>query len=73
LLTFIVASGYYITPTLVGGPADQMLSYFIAFYANTTINWGMSSALALILLLCIMVLYAAVGRVIGIDRVAGIG
>jgi putative spermidine/putrescine transport system permease protein len=72
LLTFIVASGYYITPMLVGGAGDQMLSYFIAFFANSTINWGMSSALALVLLTCILILYVCVGRLIGINRIAGI-
>ncbi len=40
LLVFILSLGYYITPALVGGPRDQMLSYFIAFHANTTVNWG---------------------------------
>ena len=34
LLVFILALGYYITPALVGGAEDQMISYFIAFYAN---------------------------------------
>ena len=29
LLTFILCLGYYITPALVGGPADQMVSGFI--------------------------------------------
>jgi len=72
LLTFIIAAGYYITPTLVGGARDQMLSYFIAFFANTTINWGMSAALGLVLLSCIIALYVAVGRVIGISRIAGL-
>ncbi len=31
LLTFIVAAGYYVTPTLVGSAREQMLGYFIAF------------------------------------------
>ena len=26
--------GYYITPALVGGADDQMISYFIAFYTS---------------------------------------
>ena len=30
LLTFILCLGYYITPALVGGPTDQMVSGFIA-------------------------------------------
>ena len=50
LMVFIQALGYYITPALVGGPDDQILSYFIAFYASKTINWGMAAALSLALL-----------------------
>ena len=46
ILVFIMCIGYYITPALVGGPKDQMISYFIAFYTNNTINWGLA-ALAL--------------------------
>ncbi len=71
VLTFIVAAGYYVTPTLVGGPSDQMLSYFVAFYANTTINWGMSAALGIVLLVCVLALYIIVGRIIGIGRIVG--
>lgn len=72
LLTFIISAGYYITPTLVGGANDQMLSYFIAFYANTTINWGMSAALGIVLLCCVLLLYVGIGRFIGISRIAGL-
>lgn len=71
LLTFIIAAGYYVTPTLVGGASDQMLSYFVAFYANTTINWGMSAALGVLLLSCILALYIIVGRIVGIGRIVG--
>ncbi len=35
LLVFILALGYYITPALVGGPRDQMVSYFIAYYCQS--------------------------------------
>ena len=44
-MVFIQALGYYITPALVGGADDQMISYFIAFYASKTVNWGMAAAL----------------------------
>ena len=50
LMVFMLAVGFYITPSLVGGPDDQMVSTFIAFYTNNTINWGMSAALATLLL-----------------------
>jgi putative spermidine/putrescine transport system permease protein len=68
LLVFILAIGYYITPALVGGPRDQMLSYFIAFFTNNTINWGMASGLAVLLLTATIILYTVFNRFIGIER-----
>lgn len=50
-IVFVFSLGYYITPTLVGGPGDQMISSFIAFYTNQTLNWGMAAALSIQLLL----------------------
>jgi len=68
LMVFIQALGYYVTPALVGGADDQMISYFIAFYASKTINWGMAAALALILFAATMGLYAVYQRLLGFDR-----
>lgn len=68
LLVFILAIGYYITPALVGGPKDQMASYFIAFFTNNTINWGMASALGVVLLAATLVLYAVYSRLVGMDK-----
>ena len=42
----------------MGGPNDQMISYFIAFFTNETINWGQASALGAVLLLFTLVIYA---------------
>ncbi len=60
-LVFILALGYYITPALVGGPGDQMVSYFIAHYTLNSLNWGMAAALSLILLAIVIVGAALVG------------
>ena len=68
LLVFILALGYYITPALVGGQRDQMVSYFIAYYANQVTNWGMAAALSAILLVAVLILYAVYNRFVGIDR-----
>jgi putative spermidine/putrescine transport system permease protein len=69
LMVFIQALGYYITPALVGGANDQMLSYFVAFYASKTINWGMAAALSLALLAATMALYYVYDRMVGIDKI----
>ncbi|MEK1930502.1 MAG: ABC transporter permease [Pararhizobium sp.] len=68
LLVFILALGYYITPALVGGPRDQMVSYYIAYYSNQVTNWGMAAALSAILLVAVLILYAVYNRIVGIDR-----
>jgi putative spermidine/putrescine transport system permease protein len=68
LMVFIQALGYYITPALVGGGDDQMISYFIAFYASKTVNWGMAAALSIMLLAATLLLYAVYNRLIGIER-----
>ena len=68
LMVFIQALGYYITPALVGGADDQMISYFIAFYASRTVNWGMAAALSILLLTATLALYAVYNRLIGVER-----
>lgn len=68
LLVFILSIGYYITPALLGSPNDQMVSYFVAFFTNTTINWGMATALGGMLLLATMVLYVVYSWLVGAGR-----
>jgi putative spermidine/putrescine transport system permease protein len=68
LLVFIISIGYYITPALLGSPNDQMVSYFVAFYTNTTINWGMATALGGLLLLATMLLYIVYSWLVGPSR-----
>ncbi|QLF92844.1 ABC transporter permease [Pseudomonas sp. ABC1] len=68
LLVFILSIGYYITPALLGSPGDQMVSYFVAFYTNTSINWGMATALGGMLLLATLVLYVIYSWLVGANR-----
>lgn len=64
LLVFILSIGYYVTPALLGGADDQMLSYYIAQYTNVTVNWGMACALGAVLLSATLVLYALYRRLV---------
>ncbi len=68
LLVFILALGYYITPALVGGPTDQLVSYFIADHTNRSLNWGLASALGAILLAGVLVVYILYDKIVGIDN-----
>ena len=62
LLVFISAIGYYITPALIGGPGDQMISSIIAFYATGSANWGIAGALGAVLLVATLLLYSVYAR-----------
>jgi putative spermidine/putrescine transport system permease protein len=67
LLVFILALGYYITPALLGGTNEQMVSYYVAYFINVTINWGMACALGALLFAATLVLYGVYRRFAKID------
>jgi putative spermidine/putrescine transport system permease protein len=73
LMVFMLSVGFYVTPALVGGPDDQMVSYFIAFFTNQTINWGMAAALACLLLAMTGVLVVVARLVVPGFRVGSVG
>ncbi|HVY98084.1 MAG TPA: ABC transporter permease [Dongiaceae bacterium] len=58
---FILALGFYITPALTGGPGDQMLSFYIADFVKKSLNWGMASALSVLLLAAVLLLVGTFG------------
>jgi putative spermidine/putrescine transport system permease protein len=69
LLVWVLAIGFYITPALVGGGGDQMLSFLIAEFTLRTANWHMAAALAIVLLLMVALLYPIIMRLTGANRV----
>lgn len=65
VLVFVTAIGFYITPVLVGGGGEQMVSYFVAFYTNSSVNWGMAAALGTLLLLATLLILGIFRRAMG--------
>lgn len=51
MLVFASASGYYITPALVGGGADQMLGTFVAEAALSYSNQSLAAALGVVFMI----------------------
>ncbi|MDR0809978.1 MAG: ABC transporter permease [Gemmobacter sp.] len=58
---FILALGFYVTPALVGGPGDQMLSYYIADFVQKQLNWGMAATLSVLLMICVLLMLGLIG------------
>ena len=67
-LVFVLALGYYITPALLGGAGDEMISQLIAAQTNEQLNWGLAGALSAYLVIFTAVFYFVFNRLVGIDR-----
>ena len=60
LLVFVLALGFYITPALLGGPRDQMISQLIVEQVQRQLDWGFAAAMSVLLLgVTFAVLFAA--------------
>lgn len=51
LLVFVLSLGFYITPALLGGGRVLMISEYITYQIQEFLNWGLGSALSVVLLL----------------------
>jgi putative spermidine/putrescine transport system permease protein len=71
LLVFVLALGFYITPALLGSPRDTMLSAFIATRVQQQLDWGLASAMAMVLIAVTLVMLFLASRVIRVRDVFG--
>ena len=69
LLVFILAIGYYITPALVGGASGSLISNHIAFHMKFTLDWSFASAMGLMLLSGVLLVYWIYNKLVGIDNI----
>ena len=70
LLVFILSLGFYITPALVGGPKDLMISVLIAQQVDL-FNWAFASALAAVLLVGALLIFVIFNRILGVEKIFG--
>jgi putative spermidine/putrescine transport system permease protein len=68
LLVFLIAIGFFITPALLGGPKQVMISNLIEIQVMELLNWGFGSALAFVLLAATVVLMVVFDRFLGLER-----
>jgi ABC-type spermidine/putrescine transport system permease subunit I len=68
LLVFVLSLGFYITPMLVGGPHDMLLSMLISQQVEL-IDWPYASCLSATLLAATLVILAVAHRLPGVRNV----
>lgn len=73
LLVFVAALGFFITPTLLGGPGDQMFAMHIVQQADFISSEGFLQALAVVLLVVTLLFVGVAGRFLGFEFIWGGG
>lgn len=73
LLVFVMGLGFFITPTLLGGPGDQMFAMHITQQANFVTSEGFLQALGVVLLVITLVVVGVAGRFLGFEFLWGGG
>jgi putative spermidine/putrescine transport system permease protein len=71
LLVFVSALGFFITPTLLGGPGDQMFAMHITQQSDFLTSEGFLQALAVVLLAITLLLVAVASRFLGLEFIWG--
>ncbi|MGE0714418.1 MAG: ABC transporter permease [Alphaproteobacteria bacterium] len=71
MLVFIFCLGFYVTPALLGGPRDLLIAGLIAFEIQEVLDWGIASAMAVVLLAVTASVLTLYDRLVGLDRLWG--
>jgi putative spermidine/putrescine transport system permease protein len=70
-LVFVLTLGFYITPELLGGGRTIMISMVVSRNVELYNQWGAASAVGVVLLVCVLAIFMAVGRIIPLDKMLG--
>lgn len=71
LLVFVASLGFFITPALVGGPKETMISQLIITQINQLQNWRFGSALAVMLVASSLLTIFIYDRLFSLSSIAG--
>jgi putative spermidine/putrescine transport system permease protein len=70
-LVFVLTLGFYITPELLGGGRTIMISMVVSRNVELYNQWGAASAVGVVLLVCVLAIFAIVGRIIPLAKMLG--
>lgn len=69
LLVFVLTSGTYLTPMILGGPRNEMIANLIFKRVVGTLDWPFGSAISVILLSLLLVIVYTYNRYLGINQI----
>ena len=71
VLVFIFSLGFYVTPAILGGGRVFMIAEYIGVQILTVLRWGLGAMLATTLLAGVLLLMAALGRLVNMKKLFG--
>jgi ABC-type spermidine/putrescine transport system permease subunit I len=71
LMVFVTAIGFFITPTLLGGRHETMITQLIIDQVLQALNWGFAGAISVLLLAVVLVVFVAYDRMVGLSTMTG--
>lgn len=70
LLCFVLGAGTYITPLILGGPANAMFANLIFEAIIIQLNWPLGAALSIVLLVVLGTVVTIYGRLMGLNQLS---
>lgn len=71
LMVFVMGLGFFVTPALLGGPRDVVISVLIENQVTYILNWGFAFAIAMVLCVIALAMVYFYNRYMGILKVVG--
>lgn len=71
IMVFVTAIGFFIVPALLGGRRETMITQLIIDQVQQTMNWGFAGAISVLLLVVVLVVFAAYDRLLGLSTMTG--
>lgn len=69
VMVFLLTTGAYVTPQLLGGTSGIMVGNIIAAQYTTTNNWSLGAALSVVVILVVLLILAVFGRRVRLNDV----
>jgi putative spermidine/putrescine transport system permease protein len=71
ILVFVICLGFFITPELLGGGRTILVSMLVQRNVELYHAWGAASAVGLVLLFVVFLIFWGINRFIPIERILG--
>jgi putative spermidine/putrescine transport system permease protein len=71
VFVFIFSLGFYVTPALLGAGKTVMVAEYVGIQIETTLRWGIATAMCVLLLAAVLLAVGALTRIISVNALFG--